>query len=66
MTTKKNYQLTELKLFSAIATNFTYLKTKLVRRSKKYLEARFKIKRQLFGLELKKDLLVTQFFGAYY
>lgn len=46
----ENYQLTELKNFSAIATNFTDFKTELVRRSKRkknYFKARFQIKRQL-------------------
>lgn len=45
----ENYELTELKNFSAIATNFTDFKTELVRRSKRknYFKARFQIKRQL-------------------
>lgn len=45
----ENYQLTELKNFSAIATHFTDFKTELVRRSKRknYFKARFQIKRQL-------------------
>lgn len=48
-TITENYQLTELKNFSVIATNFTYFKTELVRRSKRknYFKARFQIKRRL-------------------
>ncbi|KFV60142.1 hypothetical protein N341_10777, partial [Tyto alba] len=33
--------------FNTIATNFTDLKTRLVRRSKNYFEARLKLKRKL-------------------
>lgn len=52
---------TELEFFNIIATNFTDLKTRLVRGSKNYFKARFQIKKSNY-----LDLLFIQFFGVYY